>query len=64
MPEPSLRITRGSLTDEELAALTAVLMARAAAVAAPEPEARVIRLPRLSARRPAYHSPVSWMQAA
>ncbi|MER5641375.1 acyl-CoA carboxylase subunit epsilon [Kitasatospora sp. NPDC002227] len=61
-----IRITRGSLNDEELAALTAVLMARAAAaqcsaaLATVEPIARWQRLE----RRPAYYSPVSWQQAA
>ncbi|MGW4893767.1 acyl-CoA carboxylase subunit epsilon [Kitasatospora sp. NPDC004240] len=66
--DPSLvRVVRGSLTDEELAALTAVLMARAvaaqqaaAAVAPVEPIASWQRLE----RRPAYYSPVSWQQAA
>ena len=64
--EPLLRIVRGSLNDEELAALTAVLAARAAATrtaaATPvvEPIARWTRLE----RRPAYYSPVSWQQAA
>ncbi|GAA2129669.1 hypothetical protein GCM10009760_01160 [Kitasatospora kazusensis] len=64
--ESLVRIVRGSLTDEELAAVTAVLMARAAsarlAAAAPtvEPIARWSRLE----RRPAYYSPVSWQQAA
>jgi len=65
--EPLVRIVRGSLTDEELAALTAVLAARAAvqqaaAAAAPavEPIAKWQRLE----RRTAYYSPVSWQQAA
>ncbi|MCC9310786.1 acyl-CoA carboxylase subunit epsilon, partial [Kitasatospora sp. RB6PN24] len=64
MTEPLVRIVRGSLTDDELAALTAVLMARAAAQpavpAAPavEPIARWQRLE----RRPAYFSPFSWQQ--
>ncbi|GAA1152523.1 hypothetical protein F4556_004118 [Kitasatospora gansuensis] len=63
--EPLLRIVRGTLSDEELAALTAVLMARAAAAhtatAAPvEPIATWSRIE----RRPAYYSPVSWQQAA
>ncbi|MFD0275916.1 acyl-CoA carboxylase subunit epsilon [Kitasatospora sp. NPDC127111] len=65
--EPLVRIVRGSLSDEELAALTAVLMARAAAaqqaataVAPVEPIANWHRLE----RRPAYFSPVSWQQAA
>ncbi|MER8100828.1 acyl-CoA carboxylase subunit epsilon [Kitasatospora sp. NPDC059811] len=64
--EPLVRIVRGSLSDEELAALTAVLMARAAvaqqaaATAQVEPIANWQRLE----RRPAYYSPVSWQQAA
>ncbi|MEU9079222.1 acyl-CoA carboxylase subunit epsilon [Kitasatospora sp. NPDC004745] len=64
--EPLVRIVRGSLSDEELAALTAVLMARAAAAqqagaaALVEPIATWQRLD----RRPAYYSPVSWQQAA
>ncbi|MFB7665811.1 acyl-CoA carboxylase epsilon subunit [Kitasatospora sp. NPDC056138] len=64
--EPLVRIVRGSLTDEELAALTAVLLARAAAARAAaqtavvEPIASWQRLE----RRPAYYSPVSWQQAA
>ncbi|MFH9352659.1 acyl-CoA carboxylase epsilon subunit [Kitasatospora sp. NPDC017646] len=64
--EPLVRIVRGSLSDEELAALTAVLAARAAvaqqaaAAAQVEPIARWQRLE----RRPAYYSPVSWQQAA
>ncbi|GAA2745241.1 MULTISPECIES: acyl-CoA carboxylase epsilon subunit [Kitasatospora] len=68
MSEPLVRIVRGSLNAEELAALTAVLAARAAAqqVAATaaaqaiEPIANWSRLE----RRPAYYSPVSWQQAA
>ncbi|MEV7176412.1 acyl-CoA carboxylase epsilon subunit [Kitasatospora sp. NPDC093679] len=63
--EPLVRIVRGSLNAEELAALTAVLLARAATAqqaAAPtvEPIASWQRLE----RRPAYYSPVSWQQAA
>ncbi|MGK4581429.1 acyl-CoA carboxylase subunit epsilon [Kitasatospora sp. HPMI-4] len=64
--EPLVRIVRGSLTDEELAALTAVLMTRAAAAQAAvhtavvEPIANWQRLE----RRPAYFSPASWQQAA
>ncbi|WP_405017927.1 acyl-CoA carboxylase subunit epsilon [Kitasatospora sp. NBC_00070] len=65
-PEPLLRIVRGTLSDEELAALTAVLLARAAAAqqaaatAVTEPIATWSRIE----RRPAYYSPVSWQQAA
>ncbi|MCX4748362.1 acyl-CoA carboxylase epsilon subunit [Kitasatospora sp. NBC_01287] len=65
--EPLVRVTRGALSDEELAALTAVLLARAAAgqqaaaaLPAIEPIARWTR----SERRPAYYSPVSWQWAA
>ncbi|GJF29825.1 acyl-CoA carboxylase epsilon subunit [Kitasatospora sp. NBC_01539] len=64
--EPLVRIVRGSLTDEELAVVTAVLLARAAAAQqtaaarAAEPIARWQRLE----RRTAYYSPVSWQQAA
>ncbi|GAA5002512.1 acyl-CoA carboxylase subunit epsilon [Kitasatospora paranensis] len=64
--ESLVRIVRGSLTDEELAALTAVLLSRAAAAQqaraarSVEPIASWQRLE----RRPAYYSPVSWQQAA
>nr|WP_280693356.1 acyl-CoA carboxylase epsilon subunit [Kitasatospora sp. GAS204B] len=64
--ESLVRVTRGTLSDEELAALTAVLLARAAAqqataaLPAVEPIARWQRLE----RRPAYYSPVSWQWAA
>ncbi|KJK55436.1 acyl-CoA carboxylase epsilon subunit [Saccharothrix sp. ST-888] len=65
--EPLVRIVRGSLTDEELAALTAVLLARAAAVQAAAAQTVVVEpiasWQRLE-RRPAYYSPVSWQQAA
>ncbi|MEV6974718.1 acyl-CoA carboxylase subunit epsilon [Kitasatospora sp. NPDC093806] len=65
--EPLVHIVRGSLTDEELAALTAVLMARAAAAqqaaAAAAPIEPIANWQRLE-RRPAYYSPVSWQQAA
>ncbi|GLW52960.1 acyl-CoA carboxylase epsilon subunit [Kitasatospora phosalacinea] len=66
MSEPLVRIVRGSLSAEELAALTAVLAARAAVAAcggaapAVEPVATWSRIE----RRPAYFSPVSWQQAA
>ncbi|AXI78972.1 acyl-CoA carboxylase subunit epsilon [Peterkaempfera bronchialis] len=63
-----IQVVKGSLTDEELAAVTAVLLARAAATAAarqssaaqPEPVARWQRLE----RRPSYYSPLSWQTAA
>ncbi|MFG2822652.1 acyl-CoA carboxylase epsilon subunit [Kitasatospora sp. NPDC048365] len=68
MSEPLVRIVRGSLNDEELAALTAVLAARAAAHQAAAAAATAVVEPianwqRLE-RRTAYYSPVSWQQAA
>ncbi|MEV6208594.1 acyl-CoA carboxylase subunit epsilon [Kitasatospora sp. NPDC051914] len=64
--EPLVRIVRGSLTDEELAAVTAVLLARAAAAqqAASAPAVEPIASWQRLERRPAYYSPVSWQQAA
>lgn len=63
---PMVQIVKGELTDDELAALTAVLMARAAAarrVAQPrfahgsrQPRARWHRLERVTG----YRNPVSW----
>ncbi|WP_371480949.1 acyl-CoA carboxylase epsilon subunit [Kitasatospora sp. NBC_00315] len=65
--QPLVRIVRGSLTDEELAALTAVLLARAAvaqqAAAAASPVEPVAGWKRLERHQP-YFSPVSWQQAA
>jgi hypothetical protein len=65
-----IQVVKGSLTDEELAAVTAVILARAAAgtaarrpVARPEPVARWRRLERLPAYS-GYYSPVSWQTAA
>lgn len=65
-PAPLVRVERGHLTDDELAALTAVLMARAAAVQRAEqprfahgsrhPQAHWRRLERVLS----YRSPVSW----
>ncbi|PYC67844.1 hypothetical protein C7C46_29850 [Streptomyces tateyamensis] len=65
MSEPLVRVTRGSLTDEELAALTAVLLVRAAAqpAAATAVVEPIASWPRLD-RRSAYYSPVSWQWAA
>lgn len=58
-----LRVERGSLTDEELAAVTAVLAARlTGARRAAEPGTPPVR--RITALRPVYRSPVSWQQAA
>ncbi|MEV8093793.1 acyl-CoA carboxylase epsilon subunit [Kitasatospora sp. NPDC085879] len=62
---PLIRVERGSPTAEELAALTAVLLARAAAAA---PRARPhhpgARRRRLGRRRLSYVSPFSWRTAA
>ena len=65
-PAALIRVERGSLDDDELAALTAVLMARAAAAQPAEqprfahgsrtPQARWRRLERVTG----YRSPVSW----
>ncbi|MGF1427380.1 acyl-CoA carboxylase subunit epsilon [Kitasatospora sp. LaBMicrA B282] len=63
--EPLIKITRGTLSDEELAALTAVLTARAAA--AQQPAVAVVREItnwQRPERRPVYYSPVSWQWAA
>ncbi|MFJ1753090.1 acyl-CoA carboxylase epsilon subunit [Kitasatospora sp. NPDC088134] len=66
MSEPLVRIVRGTLNAEELAALTAVLAARAAATAhaAAAPAVEPIATWSRVERRPAYFSPVSWQQAA
>ncbi|MBC3842496.1 acyl-CoA carboxylase subunit epsilon [Streptacidiphilus sp. 4-A2] len=59
--DPLVRVVKGRLADEELAALTAVLLARAAGT--PEHDPRLnqaqARWQRLE-RRPGYRSPVSW----
>ena len=64
--DPLIRVERGRLDDDELAALTAVLMARAVAAQRAEqprfahgsrtPQARWRRLERVTG----YRSPVSW----
>jgi hypothetical protein len=56
-----LRIERGRLTDEELAALTALLIARLAGGRRP---AVATTAHRVTASRCDYRSPVSWLQAA
>jgi acyl-CoA carboxylase epsilon subunit-like protein len=66
-----IQVVKGSLTDEELAAVTAVLLARAAAGTAArqqaprgtEPVARWRRLERIPGYS-AYTSPLSWQTAA
>jgi hypothetical protein len=63
---PMVQIVKGELTDDELAALTAVLLARAAEArrTARTRLARGGRYPRAGWRRPErvapYRSPVSW----
>ncbi len=60
--DPVVRVVKGKLADEELAALTAVLLARAAGT----PGHRAKGTGRMQARwqrperRPDYRSPVSW----
>ena len=59
-----VRVVKGSLTAEELAALTAVLVARAAvAPRAPARSVPIVRWQRLE-RYPAYSPPHSWHSAA
>jgi hypothetical protein len=57
--DPLVRVVKGDLADEELAALTAVLLARAAADTVPAKQQLTARWQRLE-RRPGYSSPVSW----
>ncbi|KPI16451.1 hypothetical protein OK074_8427 [Actinobacteria bacterium OK074] len=63
-----IRVERGAATAEELAALTAVLLARASADGRAVPGAadRARSTPdwRRLERRPFYQSPLSWQEAA
>ncbi len=60
--DPLVRVVKGELADEELAALTAVLLARAASA----PGSSKAQVGKATARwqrperRPDYRSPVSW----
>ncbi|MEY9837558.1 acyl-CoA carboxylase epsilon subunit [Streptacidiphilus sp. EB103A] len=64
--DPLVRVVKGSLADEELAALTAVLLARAAATSSKAAKGAASVAGRSQAqwqrpeRRPSYNSPVSW----
>ena len=66
--DPLVRVVRGTLADEELAALTAVLLARAAATSTKAAKAgkgapgtgRAQAQWQRPERRPSYNSPVSW----
>ena len=61
--DPVVRVVKGKLGDEELAALTAVLLARAAADAGRSPKLGAGRAQarwQRPERRPDYRSPVSW----
>ncbi|MFC1399781.1 MULTISPECIES: acyl-CoA carboxylase epsilon subunit [Streptacidiphilus] len=65
--DPLVRVVKGTLADEELAALTAVLLARAAATSSRSAgSAKGAAGSRTQAqwqrpeRRPSYNSPVSW----
>ena len=61
--DPLVRVVKGSLADEELAALTAVLLARAATRlggSAKGGDAKAQARWQRPERRPDYRSPVSW----
>ena len=63
--DPLVRVVRGTLADEELAALTAVLLARAAATSTKAAKGtagtgRAQAQWQRPERRPSYNSPVSW----
>ena len=60
--DPLVRVVKGTLADEELAALTAVLLARAAATSskAAKGAGRTQAQWQRPERRPSYNSPVSW----
>ena len=61
--DPLVRVVKGSLADEELAALTAVLLARAAitpTASAKGAHAKAQARWQRPERRPDYRSPVSW----
>ncbi|MFC1421093.1 acyl-CoA carboxylase epsilon subunit [Streptacidiphilus cavernicola] len=61
--DPLVRVVKGALADEELAALTAVLLARAAAHpggSAKSRDAKAQARWQRPERRPDYRSPVSW----
>ncbi|WP_235215517.1 acyl-CoA carboxylase subunit epsilon [Phaeacidiphilus oryzae] len=63
--QPLVRVERGTLADDELAALTAVLLTRATAGAdAPEdrPTTPVVPLWDRPERHAPYRSPVSWQR--
>jgi hypothetical protein len=62
---PLLRVVRGAPTDEELAALTVVLAARAAAPAEPAAQPRSEWRDRASLlRRPLHPGPGAWRASA
>ena len=68
-PEPQrplLRVVRGEPTAEELAALVAVLAAKAGAAGAPEPPRRLSAWTdrSLLVRRPVAHGPGAWRASA
>lgn len=61
---PVLRIVRGEPSDEELAALVAVLTARTTAVTPPIPEAPSVWRDRTALlRKPAHPGPGAWRAA-
>ncbi|GAA2464033.1 acyl-CoA carboxylase epsilon subunit [Streptomyces macrosporus] len=66
MPSPAtdvVRVEKGQASEEELAAVTALLLARAATHTRPAASARPRRTPapwRRPERIPTYHAPHSW----
>ncbi len=63
--DPIVRVERGHAEPEELAAITAVLLARAARqAAAPQPDTRVLAHWRRLERSPGFHAPHSWQAVA
>ena len=62
--DPLVRVVKGTLADEELAALTAVLLARAAVTSSTSAKgtgrAQAQAQWQRPERRPSYNSPVSW----
>ena len=65
MPRPVLRIVRGEPSDEELAALLAVVAARSGVIAEPEPEVHSAWRDRAALlRKPLHPGPGAWRASA
>jgi hypothetical protein len=63
MTQPFLRVKRGNPTDEELAAVAAVLAALFRTRPPAQPQ-RLVAPIWLASRRPGYTPPTSWQRAA